>query len=92
MSKSKEVTLAIWLPVRYRIIFKILVWTYQSYHGVAPDYMCEIISKQHNNNVLRYNGMMLLDEPKIKGTNQSKMPSLIRICGSTRLEQHIPFI
>ena len=36
-----------WLPVRYRIIFKILVLTYQAYHGVAPDYLCELISKHH---------------------------------------------
>ena len=57
-----------WLPVRYRIIFKILVLTYQAYHGVAPDYLCELISKHHSIKSLRSNGMMLLNEPKIKGT------------------------
>ena len=56
-----------WLPIHFRIRFKILVLTFQAYHGVAPDYLCELITKHHAVRALRSNDMMLLDEPKIRG-------------------------
>ena len=56
-----------WLPVKFRIRFKILVLTFQAYHGVAPVYLCELIKKHHTVKSLRSNNMMLLDEPRIKG-------------------------
>ena len=52
-----------WLPVKFRIRFKILVLTFHAYHGVAPVYLCELIKKYHTVNSLRSNNMMLLDEP-----------------------------
>ena len=56
-----------WLPVHFRIRFKILVLTFQAYHGVAPAYLCELITKHHVVRALRSSDMMLLDEPKIRG-------------------------
>ena len=32
-----------WLPVKYRIEFKILLLTYKAYHGLAPQYLEELI-------------------------------------------------
>ena len=40
--------------------------TYETYHGVGRDYLCELLSKRHVINPLESNGIMLLDEPKIK--------------------------
>ena len=33
-----------WLPVKYRIIFKVLLITFKVIHGLAPVYICELIS------------------------------------------------
>ena len=30
-----------WLPIRYRITFKMCILTYQSYHRTAPSYLCD---------------------------------------------------
>ena len=52
-----------WLPVKYRIVFKILLITFKAIHGLAPAYVGELISVRdatgrHNlrsNNGLRLN-------------------------------------
>ena len=52
-----------WLPVKYRIVFKILLITFKAIHGLAPAYISELISVRdatgrHNlrsNNGLRLN-------------------------------------
>ena len=52
-----------WLPVRYRIVFKILLITLIAVHGLAPVYISELISVResagrhylHSNNGLRLN-------------------------------------
>jgi len=33
-----------WLPVRYRIVFKILLITFKAVHGLAPAYISELVS------------------------------------------------
>ena len=33
-----------WLPIKYRIEFKILLMTFKATHGMAPDYICKLIS------------------------------------------------
>jgi len=33
-----------WLPVRYRIVFKILLITFKAVHGLAPTYISELVS------------------------------------------------
>ena len=34
-----------WLRISDRIIFKILILTHKAFHGVAPVYLCELITK-----------------------------------------------
>ena len=34
-----------WLRIRDRITFKILILTHKAFHGVAPVYLCELITK-----------------------------------------------
>ena len=41
-----------WLPVKYRIIFKLLIITYKAIHGLAPSYLCSLLSVKKN---YRYN-------------------------------------
>ena len=35
-----------WLPIEYRIEFKILLLTFKATHGMAPDYICKLISQR----------------------------------------------
>ena len=34
-----------WLQISDRIIFKNLILTHKAFHGVAPLYLCELITK-----------------------------------------------
>ena len=38
-----------WLPIRYRITFKICILIYQAYHCTAPSYLCDLIVPCHVN-------------------------------------------
>ena len=52
-----------WLPVKYRIVFKLLLITFKAIHGLAPAYISELISVRdatgrynlRSNNYLRLN-------------------------------------
>ena len=56
-----------WLPVKFRIKFKILVLTFQEICGLAPQYLCELIRIQdHLCHYLRSNDELLLAVPSSK--------------------------
>ena len=40
-----------WLPIKYRIEFKILLMTFKAIHGMAPDYVCKLISPKKINRI-----------------------------------------
>ena len=48
-----------WLPVHLRSIYKILLMTYKALHGMAPEYICELIT------VRERTGMRLRSEEAI---------------------------
>ena len=50
-----------WLPIRQRIIFKILILTYQAYHHTAPPYLCDMIVPYSNVRSLRSDTKMLIN-------------------------------
>ena len=56
-----------WLPVKFRIKFKILVSTFQAICSLAPQYLCELIHiKDHLCHHLRSNDELLLAVPSSK--------------------------
>ena len=56
-----------WLPVQYRIHFKILILTFKAIHRLAPKYIIELIHiKPRSTYHLRSNRSLLLDPPKGK--------------------------
>ena len=56
-----------WLPLKFRIDFKILLITYKSIHGLAPEYLSELIKlKTSGRYHLRSCDKLLLDCPRIK--------------------------
>ena len=73
-----------WLPVRYRIIFKILVMTFKALHNLAPGYISDLIHQHAPNRRLRSGDLMLLDVSKSKPQNLWSQGLLI--CCTSHLE------
>ena len=82
-----------WLPIQQRILFKILILTYQAYHKTAPQYLCDLIMPYSNARCLRSDNMSLIapchPRAKLKSygersfqhaapTEWNKLPILIR--------------
>ena len=59
-----------WLRINDRIIFKILILTHKAFHGVAPVYLCELITKHEHATVRtrRDQDCFLLSIPPISKT------------------------
>ena len=56
-----------WLPVRYRINFKILLLTFKALYGMAPSYIIDLIhTKTNTRYLLRSNEGVLLKHPSGK--------------------------
>ncbi len=56
-----------WLPIKFRISYKILILTFKAIHGLAPDYITNLISiKKKSTYSLRSNGGLLLNQPNAK--------------------------
>ena len=49
-----------WLPVQQRVLFKVVILTYQAYHKTAPSYLCDLITPYSNSCNLRSNNQLLL--------------------------------
>ena len=53
-----------WLPIKYRIEFKILLFTFKAIHGMAPDYICKLISRKSSTRyLLRSSERIMLETP-----------------------------
>ena len=52
-----------WLPVQYRISFKILILTFKAIHGLAEEYISDLISVR---DVSKYNGGFVLHQPSAR--------------------------
>ena len=48
-----------WLPVQQRVLFKVLILTYQASHKTAPSYLCDLITPYSNSCNLRSNNQLL---------------------------------
>ena len=55
-----------WLPVRQRIVFKILLYTFKALHGATPTYLTELISPYVPRRALRSADQLLLEQPTHK--------------------------
>ena len=53
-----------WLPVHYRIVFKILLLTYKALNGLAPDYIRDLLRYSDSRRTLRSSSNRLLNEPR----------------------------
>lgn len=55
-----------WLPVKSRILFKVLLLTFKSLHNKAPTYLSKLLKPLENTQMLRSNSQKLLFIPKSK--------------------------
>ena len=55
-----------WLPVRQRIVFKILLYTFKALHGATLTYLTELISPYVPRRALRSADQLLLEQPTHK--------------------------
>ena len=55
-----------WLPVRQRIVFKILLYTFKALHGVTPMYLTELISPYIPRRALSSADQLSLEQPTRK--------------------------
>ena len=56
-----------WLPIKYRIEFKILLMTFKAIHSMAPDYICTLISHRKSTGYsLRSSTKVMLEVPSGK--------------------------
>ena len=53
-----------WLPLTQRIQYKVSVLTFLAILGLAPEYLCELISKQPTHRNLRSSKQTLLVQPR----------------------------
>ena len=75
LSKFEHITPALqqlhWLPIRYRIQFKIMTIVYKAVHNVAPEYICDLIESKQSKYSLRL----------INGINLRERRSHLKTCG-----------
>lgn len=53
-----------WLPVHFRIDFKILTFVFKALNGLAPPYLSDLLTPQVRNRTLRSSNQRLLEVPR----------------------------
>ena len=80
-SKSDNITPILrqlhWFPVAERINYKILLVTFKSLHGMAPEYLCELVSIYNPGRTLRSSGKSLLKHRNENLNHTGKRPFLV---------------
>uniref|UniRef100_A0A3B4AU93 NADPH:adrenodoxin oxidoreductase, mitochondrial n=1 Tax=Periophthalmus magnuspinnatus TaxID=409849 RepID=A0A3B4AU93_9GOBI len=68
--KHSHITLVLysfhWLPVHFRIDFKLLMFVFKALHGLAPLYLCKLLTAHTPNRALRSASQHLLEVPRTK--------------------------
>ena len=83
-----------WLPIRYRIHFKILLLTWKALHDMAPAYISELINLHNPSRQLRSSHKNLLSVPRTFSSHGDRafyscapklwnsLPADLRFCSS----------
>ena len=83
-----------WLPVRYRIHFKIILLTWKALHDMAPSYISELLNRHNPSRHLRSSDKHLLTVPRTFSSHGDRafyasapklwnsLPSDLRFCNS----------
>ena len=52
-----------WLPISYRVVFKLLLLVFKALNGLSPQYLVELLQYQNHSTTLHSNSLELL-QPK----------------------------
>lgn len=63
---SPELTKLHWLPIKQRVTFKVLLYTYKALHSLAPTYLSDLLVPYIPVRELRSSCLNLLEEPKFR--------------------------
>ena len=77
-----------WLPVRQRILFKILLIVYKALIGQAPNYIVELVKlklHQHTHNLRSSQDTLLLQTPSCK--TKITLGDRAFVCAAPKLER-----
>ncbi len=55
-----------WLPVKQRIVFKILLFVFKAINGLAPEYIKDLLVVQSFSRLLRSNSHIMLKVPRTR--------------------------
>ena len=55
-----------WLPIKQRVVFKILLFVYRALHGLAPNYLCDLLTPYSPERSLRSSEKLLLVVPRTR--------------------------
>ena len=55
-----------WLPIKRRILYKIAQLAYKCYYGIAPSYLCDLVSPYRPSRSLRTADSLLLTVPRLR--------------------------
>lgn len=55
-----------WLPVEFRIQYKLILYTYKALHDIAPEYLKDMITPYSPTRSLRSQSQLLLEVPKVR--------------------------
>ena len=54
-----------WLPISYRVVFKLLLLVFKALNGLGPRYLVELLQYQNHSRTLRSNFLELLLQQKL---------------------------
>ncbi len=72
-----------WLPVRFRISFKVLVLVFKCLNGLGPSYLSDLLLPYEPSRTLRSSGAGLLIVPNVKTkTMRPRFVTTAPVCGT----------
>ena len=77
-----------WLPIKQRIVFKILVTTYKALNGLAPDYITDLLDRYVLTRSLRSSDQLLL---KVPSTNTFSFGDRAFSVAAPKLWNSVPY-
>ena len=76
-----------WLPIEHRVIFKLLLYTYKALHGLAPDYLANLLTFYKPVRILRSSRSINLSVPRSRTSTYGDRSFA---CVSPRLWNKLP--
>ena len=79
-----------WLPIKDRIVFKILLIIYKALHGLAPSYISDLLTNYTPRRTLRSSSLALLQPPTSREVSTSYYGNRVFSVAAPKLWNNIP--